>query len=55
MEYKGLTTEQWERVYNISKKINKSMDELIEEIEFLCPAYDNMDELMIDFEEAWTN
>lgn len=46
-----LTSEQWERVYNLSKKVNKKMDTMIDEIYEYIDFYDSMDQLIDDYEK----
>ena len=46
-----LTSEQWERVYHLSKKANRNMEEMIDEIyDYFC-FYDDMDKLLDDYEK----
>ena len=46
-----LTSEQWERVYNLSKKVNRDMDDMVDEIYDLYDFYDSMDQLIDDYEK----
>lgn len=46
-----LTSEQWERVYNLSKKANRKMDDMIDEIYEYYDFYDSMDQLLNDYEK----
>lgn len=49
-----LTKEQWERVYRLSKKVNRNMDDMIDEIYDYFDFYDSMDKLIDDYEEEIT-
>lgn len=46
-----LTSEQWERVYNLSKKVNRKMEDMLDEIFEWVDTYDSMDSLIDDYEE----
>ena len=49
-----LTSEQWERVYNLSKKVNRKMDDMIDEIYEYYDFYDSMNQLLDDYEKEIT-
>lgn len=49
-----LTSEQWERVYKLSKKVKRKMDDMLDEIFEWIDVYDNMDKLIDDYEEEIT-
>ena len=52
MKYEGLTTTQYERVVDLSKRINRTTDELIDEIIEWCEVYESIDEILNDIEEV---
>lgn len=47
-----LTTEQYERVVKIAKRINKSTDEVVNELESWSECYDTVDEILKDYEDV---
>lgn len=52
MTYEGLTTTQYKKVVELASKTNKTTDELVEEIIQWCVVYDNVDEILKDYEEV---
>ena len=50
--YQGLTTTQYEKLYNICKEKNLNLNEKIEEIEIFIEdeTYDSVDEIINDIE-----
>ena len=47
-----LTVEQYERVVNIAKRISKSADEVVNDLESWGECYDTVDEILKDYEEV---
>ena len=52
MKYEGLTTTQYERVVDLSKRTNKTTDELVDEIIEWCEVYESIDEILNDYEKV---
>lgn len=50
MKYEGLTPNQYERVVELSKRTNKTIDELVDEIIEWCEVYNSIDEILNDYE-----
>lgn len=46
-----LTVDQYERVVNLAKRLNKSTDELVDEIESWSVLYDTVEEIIKDYED----
>ena len=47
-----LTVDQYERVVNIAKRIKKSADEVVDELESWLDCYDTVEEILKDYEEV---
>lgn len=53
---KGLTVEQWGKCYEIGKRVNRTVESMMEDIEWLwgTTAYETIDDIIDELEEYYS-